>query len=286
MIRAWGRRRPPAWWEFLTIMVGCFLLALGFRLFTNPNGIVAGGVVGLSTVLQGAFGWDPAKVQAAVNLPLLLLGWILLGKEEGLRSTLGSICLPLSIALTKDIPPLTHDPLVGTIFGGAFFGVALGLILSAWGSVGGYSLLARVFSKHFGVSVASAMLAMDGLTIVASGWRFGAEKALLGLLAAYVTRVALDRTLVGFGRSFVALIISSQHETLRERLLHDLDRGMTVLNGEGGYTGEARPVLMVVLGQTEVSRLRSLVAAADPEAFVVISQTAEVLGRGFVGHRA
>ena len=247
-LASWRRTGPPAWWEYVCIAAGCFALALGFRLFTNPNGIVAGGVVGLSTVLQGAFRLDPATVQGLVNLPLLVVGWIVLGKAEGLRSLLGSVLLPLSIAATRGVPALTHDPLMGALFGGATFGGGLALILSARGSVGGYTLVARIAARRLGVPVASCLLLMDGLTIVASAWLFGPERALLGLVAAYVMRTAIDRVLVGFGTSYVALVISNAHRPLRERILRDLDRGLTILDATGGHTGDERPVLMVVLG--------------------------------------
>lgn len=279
---AWRRSGPPSWWEFTLIALGCLILALGFRLFTNPNHIVAGGVVGLSTVLQGAFGWDPATVQAAINLPLLIGGWLLLGKQEGFRSLLGSILLPVSIALTRDVPPLTHEPLIGAIFGGACIGFGLALILSARGSVGGYTLVARVLAKKFSISVPTTLLVMDGLTIVASAWKFGAERALLGLVAAYVMRTAIDRALVGFRRSFIALVISNEYAILKDKLLYDLDRGMTILNGTGGYTGDDRPVLMVVMSASEVPRLRAIVAEVDKDAFVVLTDANEVLGHGFV----
>ena len=279
---AWRRSGPPTWWEYLTLVVGCLTIALGFRLFTNANGIVTGGVVGLSTVLQGAFGWDPAKVQAAVNLPLLVVGWFFLGRAESLRSVVGSVLLPAFVYATRDLPPITHDPLMGALFGGAAIGAGLGLIFSARGSVGGYSLVARILARRFPVTIATTLLVMDGMTIVASGFRFGAERALLGLVAAYVMRTAIDRILLGFGRSFVALVISESHLALRQRLLKELDRGLTVLSGEGGFTGEDRPVIMVVLGAAEVPRLRALVSETDSEAFVVISSATEVLGHGFV----
>ena len=264
------------------VALGCLVLALGFRLFTNPNGIVAGGVVGLSTVLQWSFGWDPAPVQTFVNLPLLFLGWIILGRTEGMRSIVGSILLPAFVFATRNLPPVTHDPLIGALFGGAAIGAGLGIILSARGSVGGYSLVARIVARRFSVPVPTSLLVLDGATILLSGFRFGAERALLGLVAAYVMRTAIDRVLVGFGRSFVALVISKEHARLRERFLRDLDRGVTVLGGEGGHTGEARPVLMVVLGAGEVPRLRALVAETDQDAFLVISDATEVMGRGFV----
>ena len=281
-LAAWRRTGPPAWWEFVLIAAGCFALALGFRLFTNPNGIVAGGVVGLSTVLQRAFRWDPATVQALVNLPLLGVGWVVLGRAEGLRSLLGSVLLPLSIAATRGLPPLTHDPLMGALFGGASLGGGLALILSARGSVGGYSLVARIVARRFGAPVASTLLFMDGATIVASAWLFGPERALLGLVAAYVMRTAIDRVLVGFGTSYVALVISQAHAAIRERILSDLDRGLTILDATGGYTGDERPVLMVVLGRSEVMALKAVVSEVDPHAFMVLTDATEVLGKGFV----
>ncbi len=264
------------------ITVGCLAVALGFRLFTNPNGIVAGGVVGLSTVLRGAFGWEPALVQALINLPLLVVGWVMLGRAEGLRSLLGSILLPLCIGLTAKVPPLTRDPMIGALFGGASIGLGLGLLFVARGSVGGYTLVGRILHRRLGVPVPTTLLVMDGLTIVLGMWQFGPERALLGLVAAYVMRTAIDRMLVGFNRSFVAFVISPEHEKLRHRLLHDLDRGMTVLSATGGYTGGDQSVLMVVLSGGEVPRLRAIVAETAPDAFVVISNATEVLGRGFV----
>lgn len=278
----WRRTKPPAWWEFGLIVVGCLMVALGFRLFTNANGIVAGGVVGLSTVLQGALGWDPATVQAAINLPLLVIGWLVLGKEEGLRSALGSVLLPVMVGATRGLPPLTHEPIIGAIFGGATIGAGLAIILSARGSVGGYSLVGRMAARRLGVSVASTLLVLDGLTIVASLPHFGAEKALLGLLGAYVMRQSIDRALLGWGRAYIALVISKKHEAIRTRVLGDLDRGLTVLDAHGGYTGEERPVLMVVVRAGEVPRLRTLVSSCDAEAFVVLSDATEVLGHGFV----
>lgn len=264
------------------IVAGCFALALGFHMFTNPNRIVAGGVVGLSTVLQGAFVWEPALVQALINIPLLVFGWIMLGKQEGLRSLIGSVALPIAIGLVRGVPTLTHDPLLAALYGGAIFGVGLAIILGARGSVGGYTLIARVAAKRFGLSVATTLLVLDGLTILSGSWRFGIERALLGLVAAYVMRTAIDRMLVGFRRAFVALVISKKHAQLRERLLFDLDRGLTIMKASGGYTGDDRPVLMVVLSGPEVPRLRAIVSECDPDAFVVITDATEVLGEGFL----
>lgn len=276
-------RRRHTSWDFVLIVIGCFIAALGFRLFTNANGIVAGGVVGVSTILQKEFGWEPALVGWAINIPLLGLGFAVLGKKEGMRSVLGSFALPMAILLTRNVHPVTHDGLLAAIFGGLTYGAGLGLVLSARGSVGGYTLLGRVGAKKFPVSVTAVIFACDACTIVVGAQIFGADRALYGLVAAFVMRRAIERVLLGFSRAFLATIISSDEEGIRRRILVDMDRGLTLLPATGGYTGEPRSVIMVVLSQTEVPLLRTIVREADSKAFVVITDTAEVLGQGFHG---
>jgi uncharacterized membrane-anchored protein YitT (DUF2179 family) len=268
-------------WDSLSIVAGCALMALGFRLFMNGNGIVAGGVVGLSTLLEQRFGWEAAWVQWGINLPLLVLGFWGLGRAAGARSALGSLVLPLLMLVTRSVPTLTHTPLLAALFGGVVYGAGLGLVLSGSGSVGGYSLFARLVTKRLPLSVSNAIFALDALTILGGGLLFGAEKAMYGLIAAFVMRRALDTVLLGFSRTKLALVISTAHETIRQAVIAELDRGLTILPGTGGYTGDPRPVLLIALGQAEVPHLRSLVRAHDPDAFVVLTDAAEVLGKGF-----
>ncbi len=274
-------RKPSPLGDALIIAVGCFLMALGFRLFFRANHIVAGGVVGLSILLETARGWNPAWVQWGINLPLLGLAFFFLGRGEALRSLLGSLLLPLAILLTASIHPVTKTPLLAAIFGGLVYGIGLGLVLFGRGSVGGWSLLSRMLARRLPLSVGGALFVLDALTIIAGGLLFGAERAMYGLIAAFVMRRALDGVLIGFSRAKLALIISAHDAAIRQAILAELDRGLTVLPGVGGYTNEARPVLMVVLGQAEVPVLRALVRERDPDAFVVLTDATEVLGKGF-----
>lgn len=263
------------------ILLGCLLLGVAFRVFTNPNRIVTGGITGVSTVFQGAFGWEPTVVQLAINVPVLICGFWMLGRDEGLRSLVGSFMLPICVGLASAVPPLQVDPILASLFGGAIVGSGLALVLSARGSVGGYSLIARILGKKLGWSVPGTILALDSATILAGAYQFGAERALLGILGAYIGRVSIDRALVGFGRSFMVMVISHHHEDIRKSVLTDLDRGLTVLEGTGGYSDQSRPVLMVAVHAGELPRLRALVAEIDSEAFVIVTSAAEVQGRGF-----
>jgi uncharacterized membrane-anchored protein YitT (DUF2179 family) len=268
-------------WDTLSIIAGCALIALGFRLFMNANGIIAGGLLGLSTVLERRFGWEAAWVQWGINVPLLVLGFLVLGKTTGARSALGSLLLPLFMLLTRSLQPITHTPLLASLFGGIVYGAGLGLVLSGSGSVGGYSLLSRLLTRRSPRSVSAVIFALDSLTILGGGWLFGAERAMYGLIAAFVMRRAVDTVLLGFSHAKLVLVISSAHEAIRQTVLAELKRGLTVLPGTGGYTGESRPVLLIVLSQAEVPQLRSLVRTHDPSAFVVVADATEVLGEGF-----
>ena len=256
-------------------------MALGFRLFFNANQLVAGGIVGLSTILERLWKLEPAWIQVAINVPLLLLTARLLGAGAGVRSVAGSVALPAAILLTKNISPVTHEPLLAAIFGGLLYGAGLGLVLRGGGSVGGWSLLARMLARSLPFSVGGILFLFDALTILGGAAIFGAERAMYGLIAAFVLRRALDAVLLGFSRAKIALVISTRPDEIRAAVLAEMDRGLTVLPGTGGYTGEPRPVLLIVLGQSEVPALRNLVRERDPDAFVVLTDAAEVQGKGF-----
>lgn len=275
------RRSPSAVADTLWIVAGCLCVALGFRLFLNGNHLVTGGVVGLSTLLEHALRIDPAWTQWAINIPLLLLAFKVLGPAGGLRSLLGSLLLPLCVLLLRPLPPLTGNLVLASVFGGALYGLGIGMIFWGSGSVGGFTVVAQILARVTPVKRSAALLAMDAAVLLAGASVFGTERALYGLLASFAMRRTIDGVLSGFGDARVAWIITGRHETVRAMVLKELDRGLTVLPGEGGLSGEARPVLMAVLSQSEVPRLRERVRAIDPDAFLFVTDAAEVLGKGF-----
>ncbi len=260
-------------------------MALGFHLFFNANGLVGGGVVGLSTIAQRQFGWEPGLFQWAVNLPLLALAFTFLGKLEGLQNLLGTLLLPFLIISLRGLNLVTHEPILAAAFGGVLYGAGLGLVLRNRGSVGGYSLLARLaVKKGVPVTVPGFILTLDALTILGSAGVFGTDRALFGLVGAFVLRKVVDSVILGFNPALVAMIVSQKPEAVRKCVIEDMDRGLTLLPGEGGFSGEPRPVLMTVVSRLEVPTLRALVQRTDPDAFMFLSPANEVLGRGFVRH--
>ncbi|MED4784450.1 YitT family protein [Brevibacillus choshinensis] len=267
--------------EYLMLIVGTLVLATSFNLFLNPNQIASGGVSGLSTILHNLFGFSPAIVQWACNIPLFLLGLKILDRHYSLKAAVGSIILPLCVMLTSHLQPLTTNPLLASIYGGIGVGLGIGIVFRGRGSTGGFAIASQILHKYSGLSLGACVAVFDGLVILFAGIVFDPEKALFALIALFVTSKTIDIVQMGWNTSKVAYIISNEIETLRETILYDLDRGLTLLDAAGGYTGDERKVLMAVVSQSEVSKLKIMVRSVDPDAFIILCPAQEVLGEGF-----
>lgn len=281
------RARPTLWRRLEAgglLLLGAGVIAASFNVLLRPNGIAAGGVIGLSLVLSRVSGLQPALWQWLLNGALFLVGWLLAGKRFALKSALGAALLPLLVLATSGWPPLTTNPLLAAIYGGMGVGIGVGLLFRGNGSVGGFTLAAQVVDKFSGIGRGRAVLILDGIVIGAAACVFDPEKAMYALIAAFVTGKTIDVVQAGLGFSKVAWVISGQTEAISDAILHDLDRGLTKLPCFGGFSGEARTVLMVVVSQNEVARLKALIREVDPHAFVILSDTTEVLGQGFKSH--
>ncbi|ASA24478.1 YitT family protein [Paenibacillus donghaensis] len=267
--------------DMILILVGSLITAMAFNSFFLPNQIASGGVSGLSVLAEAWFGAEPAFTQWALNVPLFVLGVLFLGKQYGMRSLLGSIVLPLFIFITRDGVVPTTNPLLASIYGGIGVGLGLGLVFRGRGSTGGLTILAQIIQKITGLSFSLSVVLLDGTVIVLAAFVLGMEQALYALIGLFVTGKVINALEVGFSYTKVAYIISNQNDELTQAILNDLDRGLTKLNGQGGYTGDDRTVLMVVVGQNEITRLKAIVRSVDPGAFVIITDAHEVLGEGF-----
>ncbi|MED0736816.1 YitT family protein [Aneurinibacillus thermoaerophilus] len=267
--------------EYVEILIGSTIVALAFTLFLLPNEIAAGGISGLSTIFYGLFGWKPSYVQWAFNIPLFFLGTLLLGKEFSLKTLVGTTFLPFVVYLTEGIKPATTDPLLGALFGGLGVGLGLGIVFRGKGSTGGTALVGHIIHKFTNLSLGICMVIIDGLIVVTSAFVFSFEQALYALISIYLTGKIIDIVQLGLSYTKMAIIISDKDEEIRHVILNEIDRGVTKITGIGGYTNEKRPVLLCVLEQSELSKLKQLVKNADPSAFVIVSNSIEVLGEGF-----
>ncbi|MCM3786647.1 YitT family protein [Neobacillus mesonae] len=263
------------------IIFGAFVMAIAFNLFLVPNQIASGGVSGISILAQAGFGFEPAFTQWALNIPLFIAGYAVLGRQYAIRSLLGSVMLPLFVFLTKDWTVPTSNPLLASIFGGIGVGLGIGIVYRGRGSTGGLTTLAQIIQKYSGLRLSLSVMLLDGTVIILAGILLSLENSLYALISLYVTGKVIDAVEMGFGTSKVAYIISNYTEPITKAILNDLDRGVTKLSAQGGYTDDDRTVLMVVVGQSEIARLKTLVRSVDPNAFVTITNAHEVLGEGF-----
>ncbi|MFC5700835.1 YitT family protein [Cohnella faecalis] len=267
--------------SIVSLLLGSFLIAASFNLFLVPNSIASGGVSGISIIVNSVTDVPPAYIQWALNIPVFIAGIFILGRSFGVKTAIGSIVLPLFVLLTAHWTPPTHNPLLAAIYGGLGVGLGLGLVFRGQGSTGGLDTVAQMIRRWTGIRLGLAVALLDGLVIFTAGLLISPEKALYALIGLFVTSKTIDIVQVGLNTSKAAFIVSSEPERVSAAILHDLDRGLTKLQGQGGYTGQSRPVLLVVVGQSEVAKLKALVREVDPDAFVIISDTTEVLGEGF-----
>ena len=267
--------------EYVYVIVGAAIIAIGFNVFLLPNQVASGGVSGISTILHGLFGWNPGIVQYAFNIPLFIAGVLLLGKKFGIKSFIGTITLPFIVLLTNSWEPWTDNPLLGALFGGIVVGSGIGLVFKGNASTGGTDLLAQIITKFTGLSLGTSVLLIDGVIAISAAIVFDLEKGLYALIGLYVTTKTIDIIQLGFSQSKMVYIITLKQDEVREAIYAEINRGVTKLPAIGGYTGEARPVLMVVVYQTEFTKLKQLIKSVDPSAFVIVSDAYEVLGEGF-----
>ncbi|MFC3799883.1 YitT family protein [Cohnella sp. GCM10012308] len=263
------------------LLAGSFLIAVSFNLFFLPNKIASGGVSGISVIVNYLTDIKPAYAQWTLNIPLFLAGLAVFGSRFGIKTAVGSVVLPLFVLLTAHWTPPTHNPLLAAIYGGLGVGLGLGLVFRGQASTGGLDTAAQILHRYTGLRLGLAVATLDGLVILSAGILIAPENALYALIGLFVTSKTIDVVQTGLQTSKAAFIVTTQPDKVSQAVLIDLDRGLTKLQGEGGFTGEQRPVLMTVVGQNEVTRLKLLVQDADPGAFVIITNAAEVLGEGF-----
>jgi len=269
--------------DYALVVTGAVCVALAADLFLIPNQVVPGGVVGIATILRYTLGTPVGLVNLLINLPLFLAGlrWIG-GLRFAVRTGVAVLVMSLALDLLPPyLPETTSDPLLYTLYGGMLDGLGMGLVFRAGGTTGGTDILARLFQRFTGVNLGGTLLGINVAILGTAAAVFGLEPALYALIAAFVSSKVIDLVQEGFSHARAALIISDKPETVCQQVMERLGRGITVLQGQGGYTSVQRQVLYCVVAQSEVSRLKRLVNETDPNACIVISQAQEVLGEGF-----
>lgn len=263
------------------ILLGSLLGAIAYPLFLVPNHIAPGGLTGIATILNYLFHWPVGMTSLLLNIPLFLVGYRSMGRVFALRSLVATLLFSLLIDIIP-LPPMTTDPLLGALFGGVLLGVGLGLILRGGATTGGTDMAARMVHNRFQhISVGALLFGIDGLVVALAGIGIQAEYALYAFISIYASSKLIDVVMTGLSSDKACYIISARSEAIKRELMSELDRGVTVLHAEGGFSGDERPVLLCVLSAQELGRLKAIVRTEDESAFVFITDAHEVLGEGF-----
>ena len=268
---------------YLMLTTGGLLMAVANDLFLIPNNVISGGLSGICVILYRTIGTPVGTMYLVLNIPLLLAGWRWLG---GLRFVARTLYTVLVFSLTLDylapfIKPVTSDPLLYTLYGGIMFGSGMGLIFRAYGTSGGSDIVVQILNRLRGIAVSQALVGFDLFVLALAAYFFGADKALYALIVSFTSSRAVAAVQEGFSSTRLIWIISNEPEQLAQRIIHDLHRGVTFLDGTGAYTGSAYRVIMAAVRQPQLNQLVDLIRQIDPAAFVIIGEARQVLGFGF-----
>ena len=275
---AWSE---STWFQWMQLAAGLLLGALGYRMFLVPNDIAAGGFTGIGQLVNHFLAWPVGAVALALNVPLFALSMGRLGLKFGLKSLLASVALSLLIDHLP-VGPFTRDPILAAIFGGVVAGAGFGLVLRGGATTGGSDMLGKLVSSRVPVvTVGAVTFTVDVLVIACSAFVFDADKALLAMVSAFLMNRMLDGVLTGPSRAKAYYIISPHSQRIAQRIMEEMDRGVTGLAGRGMYSQKDMTILMCVIGRLEALQLRRIVSQVDPEAFVIVTDVHEALGEGF-----
>jgi uncharacterized membrane-anchored protein YitT (DUF2179 family) len=267
--------------DVLLVTVGSFIAAIGFNALFLPNHIVAGGMTGLSVAIHKLFGLRPDIFLYVANVPLLIICWFLLGRENFFKTIYGSWIFPFFITLTAPLGAFTHNQFLGGVFGGVIVGFGLGLVFYGNSSTGGTGIFTQVLNKYTPLSLGASMIIVDGLVTVIGLIAFDKETIMYSLIALFIVSKVVDFVSMGLSNSKNVMIISKEFIAVQQYLMNTIDRGVTKINVVGGYDGQEKPMIMCVIDGSEYQTFQRGIQKIDPEAFVVVMPASEVLGRGF-----
>ncbi len=271
--------------DYALISLGAFLQALALRLFLVPASLASGGISGISQIVNHFTGFPIGLMTFLGNIPLFVIGWRYLGgRRFALRTAFAVTGFSfLTDFLVRYLPAagITHDMTLNALYGGVISGIGFGFVYQGRATSGGSDILARILNRWRGISISQSYLITDALVMFLAGLAFNWERALYALVMLYISGIAAEVITQGVNVARTAMIITNKPDEVKEQILYDLVRGVTLLNARGGYTGEERTVLYCVISRTEVGRLKDLVHSVDPQAFMVIGDAYEALGEGF-----
>ena len=281
---AFLKKKPAAaerFFSYAQILIGALIGGAAYPMFLTPNRIAPGGITGIAMILNHLLSWPVGTVSLILNIPLFLIGYRTMGRIFAFRSLLATILFSLFIDILP-LHPLTLDPLLGTLYGGVMLGIGLGLIMRGGATTGGSDMIARMVHKRLQyISVGSFLFAIDFAVVLAAGFLIGTTEALYALISIFLTAKVMDVIVIGFSSNKACFVISSNWQAISDRILQEMNRGVTQLTARGAYTGTDRPTLMCVISRSEIMAFKRILREEDENAFVIIVEAHEAIGDGF-----
>ena len=269
---------------FGIVILGNILYALAVRLFLMPAGLLTGGTTGIGLALNRAFGIPVSSFVLVFNVMMLLIGWKVMGRKFALTTIVSTFVYPIALGFFERLfgnLMLTEDLFLCTIFSGLGIGASLGIVIRAGASTGGMDIPPLVLNHYLRIPVSVSMYVFDFCILLVQAVGNPPEKVLYGLILVMTYTLVLDKLmLMGTTRTEVR-IVSKHAQKIREAIISEMDRGVTMLSGETGYLKHQTQMIFSVISNRELPRLEKLIHAIDPESFMVVNRVSEVSGRGF-----
>ncbi|MDQ7093971.1 YitT family protein [Desulfosporosinus sp. PR] len=281
----WRDLKEKFSWQFLKhligIIFGASIVSTSINTLIIPNQIADGGVTGIAIILHYLFKWPVSWIIIVLNLPLFILGLKLVGRNFLLLSVLGVGILSATLSLTSHFPSLTHDTLLAAISGGVLSGIGMGIIFRSRGSLGGTDILAVLFARTTPFSVGQILLGIDAVIFMVTALLFKPEMAMYAMIYMFIATRVVDLVQEGLSHSKSVMVVTVKPQEIANEIMAKLERGVTLFQATGAYSGDEKQVVYCVISRTELSQIKEIVRAQDPLAFVAISEVPEVVGEGF-----
>ncbi|NLP45924.1 MAG: YitT family protein [Epulopiscium sp.] len=269
------------WKKILLIFLGTFISAVNTNAILIPHQLLSGGITGLAIFVHLIKNWNTAILILLFNIPIFILGYKLINKKFIILSLIGTGSFSFFLSLTQQIQLPIHDTLSAILLGGVLGGLGLGIVFRGHGSTGGTDILAKIIHRYFGFSIGSTMFAFNIIVISLSIYTFGFDLSISTLATMFISSYTMNYVIEGINHRRCVIIISAQYNEIAEAILKQLKRGVTKIPGEGVYTKQPRPILYCTVTIQQVARLKDIIRDIDPTAFVTITETAQVFGKGF-----
>ena len=275
-------------WTIIGVLAGNLILAFTVSAFMVPHGIIMGGATGMGLTISHYFPIDLSLIIFIVNAILFVLGAVVLGKKFALTTIISTFVYPTFLSVVRQIPgvaDMTDNIMLATIYGGALLGLGIGLIVRVGASTGGTDILALVFNKWFHIPVAALLYVVDFTVLGMQVFFSNSEQILYGILALILTTIVLNRVMLTGQSQIQLFIITELYEEVKEKMLKEIDAGVTMVHIETGYGKKQQQGVLCVIPKRKLYSVKELVQMVDPKAFITITQINEVRGRGFTLER-